>query len=67
MVRFLTKLVEKLTRLVSFSGRVQGSLPRLLTGMKEFSPGQYLKFDIVWLKWSNLKNLFLQSSYFYSN
>ena len=67
MVRFLAKLVEKLTRLLSFSGRVQESLPRFLTRLDGFSPGQYLKFDIFWLKWTYLKNLFLQSSSFYSN
>ena len=67
MVRFLAKLVEKLSRLVSFSGRVQESLPRFLTRLDGFSPRQYLKFDIFWLKWTYLKNLFLQSSSFYSN
>ena len=47
-------LVEKLTRLVSFSDRVQESLPRFLTSLYGFSPGQYLKFDIFWLKWTYL-------------
>ena len=67
MVRFLAKLVEKLTRLVSFSGRVQESLPRFLTRLDGFSPRQYLKFDIFWLKWTYLRKFFLQSSSFYSN
>ena len=58
MVRFLAKLVEKLTRLVSFSGRVQESLPRFLTRLDGFSPGQYLKFDIFWLKWTYLRKFF---------
>ena len=60
-------LVEKLTRLVSFSDRVQESLPRFLTGLDGFLPGQYLKFDIFWLKWTYLKNLFVQPSSFYPN
>ena len=67
MVRFLAKLVEKLSRLVSFSGRVQESLPRFLTRLDGFSPRQYLKFDIFWLKWTYLRKFFLQSSSFYSN